>query len=172
MAGREYCGGDFRFRVVRVGLITALAPGVVVGALLYALATPMLTVLGEPPDSIGPGTHSLRVLTWAVPFAAVSFTLLGAGAGIGATRACQGRDGRLRNGRATLSSIRGWARPSGAWCPIRCGFGVAVAVPASVSASGRSAIRLRHWRGERPDDMMNMSRLWGNSQSALTDGSF
>ncbi|MGW3727475.1 MATE family efflux transporter [Streptomyces sp. NPDC000851] len=73
-------------RVVRVGLITALAAGVVVGALLYALATPMLTVLGAPQDLIGPGTAYLRVLAWAVPVAAVSFTLQGACAGIGATR--------------------------------------------------------------------------------------
>ncbi|MBG0857019.1 MATE family efflux transporter [Streptomyces spinoverrucosus] len=73
-------------RVVRVGLITALAAGVAVGALLYAVATPVLTVLGAPQDLIGSGTAYLRVLAWAVPVAAVSFTLQGACAGIGATR--------------------------------------------------------------------------------------
>ncbi|MEG3627832.1 MATE family efflux transporter [Streptomyces poriticola] len=73
-------------RVVRVGLITALAAGVAIGALLYAVAAPVLTVLGAPEDLIGPGTTYLRVLAWAVPVAAVSFTLLGACAGIGATR--------------------------------------------------------------------------------------
>ncbi|MEV6394588.1 MATE family efflux transporter [Streptomyces sp. NPDC051907] len=73
-------------RVVRVGTVTALAAGAAVGALLYVAATPVLTVLGAPEELIGPGVSYLRVLAWAVPVAAVSFTLQGACAGIGVTR--------------------------------------------------------------------------------------
>ncbi|MER6914404.1 MATE family efflux transporter [Streptomyces sp. NPDC000594] len=73
-------------RVVRVGTVIAVAAGLLVGALLYVTATPVLTLLGAPADVIGPGTDYLRVLAFAVPVAAVSFTLQGACAGIGATR--------------------------------------------------------------------------------------
>ncbi|MGR8007673.1 MATE family efflux transporter [Streptomyces hypolithicus] len=72
--------------VVRIGTLTALGAGAVVGAILYAAATPVLVVLGASDDVLGAGTAYLRVLAWAVPFAAVSFTLQGACAGIGVTR--------------------------------------------------------------------------------------
>ncbi|WP_018657393.1 MATE family efflux transporter [Actinomadura flavalba] len=74
-------------QVVRVGVVTSVAAGAVVGALLWVLATPVLRVLGASGDLLGPGTAYLRVLAFAVPFAAVSFTLQGACAGVGATRA-------------------------------------------------------------------------------------
>ncbi|MEV7512161.1 MATE family efflux transporter [Streptomyces sp. NPDC091201] len=74
-------------RVVRTGVLTALAAGAAVGALLYAAATPVLLLLGAPEDVLGRATAYLHVLAWAVPFAAVSFALQGACAGIGATRA-------------------------------------------------------------------------------------
>ncbi|MFI1279435.1 MATE family efflux transporter [Streptomyces sp. NPDC020858] len=51
-----------------------------------ATAGPVLSLLGAPDDLIGPGAASLRAMAFAVPFAAVSFTLQGACAGIGATR--------------------------------------------------------------------------------------
>ncbi|MGI5447644.1 MATE family efflux transporter [Streptomyces sp. CA-243310] len=73
-------------QVVRTGVFTALGAGVAVGTVLYAAATPVLVLLGAPDDVLDQGTTYLRVLAWAVPFAAVSFTLQGACAGIGATR--------------------------------------------------------------------------------------
>ncbi|TDB88667.1 MATE family efflux transporter [Actinomadura sp. KC216] len=73
-------------QVVRTGVLTSAAAGVAVGAALYVTAVPVLTVLGADDDLIGPGAGYLRVLAVAVPFAAVSFTLQGACAGIGATR--------------------------------------------------------------------------------------
>ncbi|MFJ2595185.1 MATE family efflux transporter [Streptomyces erythrochromogenes] len=74
-------------RVVRTGLVTSVAAGAVIGALLYAAAPLALTALGAADDVLGPGTVYLRVLAFAVPPAAVSFTLQAACAGIGATRA-------------------------------------------------------------------------------------
>ncbi|MFI0487516.1 MATE family efflux transporter [Actinomadura sp. 9N215] len=73
-------------QVVRTGVLTSAAAGAAVGAVLYLTAVPVLTVLGAGHDLIGPGADYLRVLSFAVPFAAVSFTLQGACAGIGATR--------------------------------------------------------------------------------------
>ncbi|MFE0425917.1 MATE family efflux transporter, partial [Streptomyces sp. NPDC058953] len=73
-------------RVARAGTVTAVAAGAVVGAVLFVAATPVLTLLGAEDDLIGPGTAYLRVLAFAVPVAAVSFTLQAACAGIGATR--------------------------------------------------------------------------------------
>ncbi len=81
-AGRT---GDLA-RVVRTGVLTSAVAGTAVGALLYVAATPLLTVLGGADELIGPGTDYLRVLAFAVPFAAVSFTLQGACAGTGAAR--------------------------------------------------------------------------------------
>ncbi|MEU6311518.1 MATE family efflux transporter [Streptomyces sp. NPDC047014] len=74
-------------RVVRTGLATSVAAGAALGLLLYAVAPLALTALGAAGDVLGPGTTYLRVLAFAVPCAAVSFTLQGACAGIGATRA-------------------------------------------------------------------------------------
>ncbi|MFD3469766.1 MATE family efflux transporter [Streptomyces sp. NPDC058682] len=71
---------------VRVGLAVSVGAGAVVGVLLYVTAAPVLALLGAPDELIGPGTAYLRVMAFAVPFAAVSFTLQGACAGIGATR--------------------------------------------------------------------------------------
>ncbi|GAB3108514.1 MATE family efflux transporter [Streptomyces calidiresistens] len=73
-------------RTVRVGVLGALLAGTAVGAVLYATAGPILTLLGAPDEVIGPGTGYLRILAWAVPAAAVTFTLQGACAGVGATR--------------------------------------------------------------------------------------
>lgn len=42
-----------------------------------ATAGPVLSLLGAPDDLIGPGAASLRVMAFAVAFAAVSFTLQG-----------------------------------------------------------------------------------------------
>ncbi|MDF5752785.1 MATE family efflux transporter [Spongiactinospora sp. TRM90649] len=74
-------------RVVRVGLIASAGAGVAIGAILYLIAEPALTVLGASAELIGPGTGYLRVLAFAVPFAAASFTLQSACAGVGVTRA-------------------------------------------------------------------------------------
>ncbi|MEU8592389.1 MATE family efflux transporter [Streptomyces globisporus] len=74
-------------RVARTGLITSAAAGALIGAALHAAAPLALTALGAADDVLGPGTAYLRVLAFAVPFAAVSFTLQAACAGIGATRA-------------------------------------------------------------------------------------
>ncbi|MFD4246007.1 MATE family efflux transporter [Streptomyces sp. NPDC058525] len=71
---------------VRVGLAVSAGAGVAVGVLLYATAAPVLVLLGAPDELVGPGAAYLRVMGFAVPFAAVSFTLQGACAGIGATR--------------------------------------------------------------------------------------
>ncbi|RFS81333.1 MATE family efflux transporter [Actinomadura spongiicola] len=73
-------------RVVRTGVLTSAVAGVAVGALLFLIAAPVLTVLGGADDLTGPGADYLRVLAIAVPFAAVSFTLQGAFAGVGVTR--------------------------------------------------------------------------------------
>ncbi|WP_158566858.1 MATE family efflux transporter [Actinomadura craniellae] len=73
-------------RVVRVGVLVSLAAGTAVGAVLYAAATPFLTVLGASAELVGPGAGYLRVLAFAVPLAAVSFTVQGACAGVGVTR--------------------------------------------------------------------------------------
>ncbi|MFG2972293.1 MATE family efflux transporter [Streptomyces sp. NPDC048331] len=73
-------------RTVRVGLIVAAVAGMVVGALLHAAAVPVLSLLGGSGELVGPGAAYLRVLAFAVPFAAISFTVQGACAGIGATR--------------------------------------------------------------------------------------
>ncbi|WP_412520708.1 hypothetical protein K8Z49_22600 [Actinomadura madurae] len=73
-------------RVVRTGLLASLAAGTVVGAALSALAPGILALLGGSAELIGDGTSYLRVLACAVRFAAASFTLQGACAGIGATR--------------------------------------------------------------------------------------
>ncbi|MFD4022213.1 MATE family efflux transporter [Streptomyces sp. NPDC058576] len=74
-------------RVVRTGLITSAAVGALIGAALHAAAPLALTALGAADDVLGQGSGYLRVLAFAVPFAAVSFTLQAACAGIGATRA-------------------------------------------------------------------------------------
>ncbi|MFG2097504.1 MATE family efflux transporter [Streptomyces sp. NPDC048612] len=74
-------------QVARTGLVTSLVAGTVIGAVLYAVAPLALTALGAADDVHGPGTAYLRVAAFSVPFAAVSFTLQAACAGIGATRA-------------------------------------------------------------------------------------
>ncbi|WP_158578480.1 MATE family efflux transporter [Spongiactinospora rosea] len=74
-------------RVVRVGLLTSIVVGAGIGAALYAVAGPTLTLLGAAPELIGPGTGYLRILAPAVPLAAASFVLQSACAGIGVTRA-------------------------------------------------------------------------------------
>ncbi|MFJ3921821.1 MATE family efflux transporter [Streptomyces sp. NPDC090022] len=71
---------------VRVGLAGAVGAALVVGALLYVGAAPVLSVLGASDALVGPGAAYLRVMAFALPFAAISFTLQGACAGIGATR--------------------------------------------------------------------------------------
>ncbi|TDB99750.1 hypothetical protein E1267_36650 [Nonomuraea longispora] len=47
----------------------------------------MLALLGAPAELIGPGGEYLRVLAFAMPFAAASFTLQSACSGVGVTRA-------------------------------------------------------------------------------------
>ncbi|MFG3661005.1 MATE family efflux transporter [Streptomyces sp. NPDC047706] len=111
--------------VVRAGVLTALGAGVVVGALLYASATPVLTVLGAPQDLIGPGTAYLRVLAWAVPVAAVSFTLQGACAGIGATRVSM----------YTAVLVNAVNLPLGLLLVFRAGLGVTGAAVATLAAT-------------------------------------
>ncbi|MFH0515609.1 MATE family efflux transporter [Streptomyces sp. M41] len=146
-------------RVVRVGLITALAAGVVVGALLYVLATPMLTVLGAPDDLIGPGTAYLRVLAWAVPVAAVSFTLLGACAGIGATRVSM----------YTALLVNAVNLPLGLLLIFRAGLGVTGAAIATLAATAAGTgylllycrTRLPRATGEAADSSRDITRgLW------------
>lgn len=112
-------------RVVRVGLLTALGAGVVVGAMLHLVATPVLTVLGAPEDLIGPGTTYLRVLAWAVPVAAVSFTLQGACAGIGATRVSM----------YTALLVNAVNLPLGLLLIFRAGLGVTGAAVATLAAT-------------------------------------
>ncbi|MCP3817582.1 MATE family efflux transporter [Streptomyces sp. A3M-1-3] len=73
-------------QVVRAGIVTSIGVGAALGAVLYAVAPLALTVLGAPDDVLGPGSTYLRLMAIAVPFAAVSFTLQAACAGIGATR--------------------------------------------------------------------------------------
>ncbi|MEU6709387.1 MATE family efflux transporter [Streptomyces wuyuanensis] len=73
-------------RVVRTGLAISLGTGVAIGGALFAVAPSALTALGAPGDVMASGTAYLRLLAFAVPFAAVSFTLQAACAGIGATR--------------------------------------------------------------------------------------
>ncbi|MFF4991307.1 MATE family efflux transporter [Streptosporangium saharense] len=74
-------------QVVRLGLVTSAGAGLAIGAVLYGVAEPVLTALGATAEIIEPGVAYLRVLAFAVPFAAASFTLQGACAGIGITRA-------------------------------------------------------------------------------------
>ncbi len=71
---------------VRVGLTGAVGAGLAVGGLLYVGAAPVLAVLGASDALVRQGASYLRVMAFALPFAAVSFTLLGACAGTGATR--------------------------------------------------------------------------------------
>lgn len=74
-------------QVVRLGLVTSAGAGLAIGAVLYGVAEPVLTALGATAEIVEPGVAYLRVLAFAVPFAAASFTLQGACAGIGITRA-------------------------------------------------------------------------------------
>ncbi|MEU8205836.1 MATE family efflux transporter [Streptosporangium sp. NPDC049046] len=74
-------------QVVRVGLATSALAGLAIGAVLYAVAEPVLALLGAPAELIGPGGAYLRILAFAVPFAAASFTLQSACSGVGVTRA-------------------------------------------------------------------------------------
>ncbi|MEU1281591.1 MATE family efflux transporter [Streptomyces sp. NPDC005805] len=112
-------------RVVRIGVLTALAAGTAVGVLLYAVATPALTVLGAPEDVIGPGTAYLRVLAFAVPVAAVSFTLQAACAGIGATRVSM----------YTALLVNAVNLPLGLLLIFRVGLGVTGAAVATLAAT-------------------------------------
>ncbi|QFG26238.1 MATE family efflux transporter [Actinomadura sp. WMMB 499] len=73
-------------RTVRTGTAMSALAGVAVGAVLYLAAAPVLRALGAAEDPAGAGADYLRVLAFAVPAAAVSFTLQAACAGIGATR--------------------------------------------------------------------------------------
>ncbi|MBX9362999.1 MATE family efflux transporter [Streptomyces sp. WAC04114] len=146
-------------RVVRVGLVTALAAGCVVGALLYTLATPMLTLLGAPEDLVGPGTAYLRVLAWAVPVAAVSFTLLGACAGIGATRVSM----------YTALLVNAVNLPLGLLLIFRAGLGVTGAAIATLAATAAGTgylllycrTRLPRVTGDAADSSRDITRgLW------------
>ncbi|MFI6484763.1 MATE family efflux transporter [Nonomuraea sp. NPDC050663] len=74
-------------QAVRVGVATSALAGLVIGAVLYGGAEPVLTLLGSPAELVGIGGDYLRVLAFAVPFAAATFTLLAACSGVGATRA-------------------------------------------------------------------------------------
>ncbi|GHH69105.1 MATE family efflux transporter [Streptosporangium violaceochromogenes] len=74
-------------QIVRAGLATSACAGLVIGTVLYLVAEPVLTLLGASAEIVEPGTAYLRVLAFAVPAAAASFTLQGACAGVGVTRA-------------------------------------------------------------------------------------
>ncbi|MGH8776650.1 MAG: MATE family efflux transporter [Jiangellaceae bacterium] len=73
-------------RVADVGLALGIAGGVVTGGLLFALAPAVLHLIGGDTDLPELGVAYLRILAFAVPFVAATFTLQGIYAGMGATR--------------------------------------------------------------------------------------
>ncbi|MFJ6636538.1 MATE family efflux transporter [Streptomyces sp. NPDC091376] len=112
-------------RVVRAGLVMSAGAGVAIGAVLFAVAPTALTVLGAPDDVMAPGTDYLRLVAFAVPFAAVSFTLQAACAGIGATRAAM----------HTALLVNAVNLPLGLLLIFRAGLGVTGAALATFAAT-------------------------------------
>ncbi|MFI6284412.1 MATE family efflux transporter [Streptomyces sp. NPDC051018] len=146
-------------RVVRTGTITAILTGTAVGALLYTTATPVLNLLGAPDNLVGPGTAYLRVLAWAVPVAAVSFTLQGACAGIGATRVSM----------YTALLVNAVNLPLGLLLIFRTGLGVTGAAIATLAATAAGTgclllycrTRLLRRTGDTDGDSPKITRdLW------------
>ncbi|MGH3753409.1 MAG: MATE family efflux transporter [Pseudonocardiaceae bacterium] len=72
--------------VTAVGLVAAVLTGMALGALLLGFAPTILELLGGGPAVADAGAGYLRILAAAVPFAAATFLLQGAYAGLGATR--------------------------------------------------------------------------------------
>lgn len=116
-------------QVARVGLAASAGAGAVIGAVLYAIAGPVLTVLGASAELAGPGTAYLRVLAFAVPFAAASFTLQSVCAGVGVTRAAMYH--------ALLVNVVNL--PSGLLLIFSAGLGVTGAAIATLAATAAGA---------------------------------
>ncbi|MFI6393252.1 MATE family efflux transporter [Nonomuraea sp. NPDC050547] len=112
-------------RVVRVGLGTSILAGAAIGAVLYAVAGSALTLLGASAELAGPGVEYLRVLAFAVPFAAASFTLQSACSGVGVTRAAMWH--------ALL--VNAVNLPLGLWLIFSAGLGVTGAALATLAAT-------------------------------------
>jgi multidrug resistance protein, MATE family len=127
-AGRH----DEAAHITRTGTLTALAAGTAVGALLYATAAPVLTLLGASSDLTGPGTSYLQMIAWAVPLAAVSFTLQGACAGIGATRVSM----------YTALLVNAVNLPLGLALIFRTGLGITGAAIATLAATAAGTVYL------------------------------
>lgn len=72
-------------KVTDVGVALSVVTGAAVGALLFTLTPGVISVLGGEEDLTAPSVTYLRILAFAVPFAAATFTLQGAYAGVGAT---------------------------------------------------------------------------------------
>ncbi|MFE0153593.1 MATE family efflux transporter [Nonomuraea sp. NPDC059007] len=128
-------------RVVRVGLGTSLLAGAAIGALLYAVAGPVLSLLGASAELAGPGVEYLRVLAFAVPFAAASFTLQSACSGVGVTRAAMWH--------ALLVNLVNL--PLGLWLIFSAGLGVTGAALATLAATvAGTAFLLAYGRARLP----------------------
>ncbi|GAA0937270.1 MATE family efflux transporter [Nonomuraea longicatena] len=145
-------------RIVRVGLATSFGAGIAVGAVLAAVAEPVLIVLGAPPELVGPGVAYLRVLAFAVPFAAASFTLQSACSGIGVTRAAMWH--------ALL--VNAVNLPLGLWLIFSAGLGVTGAALATLASTSVGAAfllvyaraRLPRGTGAGFDGAPVAGRLW------------
>jgi multidrug resistance protein, MATE family len=89
LAARRYGAGEHAEvgKATAVGVALSVVTGIAVGGLLFALAPLVIDVLGGDEDLASPGTVYLRILAFAVPFAAATFTMQGAYSGVGATRA-------------------------------------------------------------------------------------
>lgn len=72
--------------VTATGLAAGVLTGTAFGGVLLLLAPTILRLLGGGPTLTAPGSDYLRILAVAVPFAAATFVLQGAYAGLGATR--------------------------------------------------------------------------------------
>ncbi|MGI9001898.1 MAG: MATE family efflux transporter [Pseudonocardia sp.] len=72
--------------VTAAGLVAGVLTGTGVGAALFLVAPAVLLLLSGDPAVAAPGADYLRILAMTVPFAAATFVLQGAYAGLGATR--------------------------------------------------------------------------------------
>ncbi|GIH23599.1 MATE family efflux transporter [Acrocarpospora phusangensis] len=142
-------------QAVRVGLGTSLLAGAAIGVVLYAVAEPVLTVLGAPAELIGPGVAYLRVLAFAVPFAAASFTLQSACSGVGVTRASM----------YNALLVNAVNLPLGLWLIFSADLGVTGAALATLAATAAgTTFLLRYARARLPkipgDGLPVAGTLW------------
>ncbi|MFI6908353.1 MATE family efflux transporter [Nonomuraea sp. NPDC050394] len=142
-------------RIVRVGLATSFLAGMAIGAVLAMVAEPVLTVLGASAELIGPGVAYLRVLAFAVPFAAASFTLQSACSGVGVTRASMWH--------ALVVNLVNL--PLGLWLIFSAGLGVTGAALATLAATtAGTAFLLVYGRARLPrvpgDGAPVAGKLW------------